>query len=145
MKTRMLVLAVLCLGVAGVLSAQAGDGGGKVKIGKGQGDGKGRAQNPAERMAKRFAAFDADHDGFLSLTEFKALHETKLERAKGKQADKPEAEANRPSAETAFTKLDTDKSNSISPAELAAGGEKMREKRERRAGDAATAAPAQAI
>ena len=117
MKKFITVLGVACLFGLSAGVVLAGEG-------QAQGEGKGPGKGGQGKMGgEMFAKFDADGNGTLSLAEFKAMQEKRMEMRKAKMGDKADAKADvkMPSAEERFAKLDTNTDGQLTKDELAAG------------------------
>ena len=70
--------------------------------------------------ADRFKQMDADANGNISLEEFKASHDKRVEAMKARMGDKWDAEkaATMPSAEDIFKRMDADEDGQLTQVEM---------------------------
>ena len=72
--------------------------------------------------AKAFARMDKDGSGGVTLEEFSAAHEKRMEKMKEKRKDRPEGDDRTPPpAGEIFARLDANKDGSVSKEEFIAG------------------------
>ena len=105
----------LCLTGVAVMVATS------VMAGEGEGE-KPKGPRHGARMqgAERFKKMDADANGSVSLEEFKAAHEKRVEAMKARMGDKWDAEkaATMPSAGDIFKKMDKDEDGQLTQVEM---------------------------
>jgi hypothetical protein len=98
-----------------------------------QGEGKGhRGEGKVPRgrpVVDRFAQADTNGDGVITLDEFKAAFDKRLEALKAKMGDKFDPARFEKRAEERFTQLDKDNSGGLTRDEFAAALEQIKHRR----------------
>jgi Ca2+-binding EF-hand superfamily protein len=105
MKLQVIALGVICAGALSMVTVQADET--VVK-----------EHAKVDKTKNRFAMADTNHNGSVSMDEFKAVYAKRPAKTQVKEGDVATAPQ---TAEAAFDKLDTDKSGTLSKEEMLAG------------------------